>query len=329
MTYPAPLLAIVVPCYCEEAVLGETTRRLTHVLDRLADAGDIDGRSFIYFVNDGSTDGTWPLIDRLHRENRRVNGLNLAANVGHQSALLAGLEAVVDRADALVSIDADLQDSPEVIADMVKAYRNGADVVYGVRRSREKDRWFKRTTALAFYRLMNAICKGMIYNHADFRLMSKRAVRQLCRYRERNLFLRGIVPLLGYQTAKVYYDREVRFAGESKYPFRRMVNFAIDGITSFSALPVRIVFVLGCLFNIVALIAAAFALYSWIRGTLVEGWFSLFLSIWFVGGCVLMSLGVIGEYVGKIYIEVKSRPRYNVERELFHGDSGTQGAKQS
>lgn len=323
----APLLGIVVPCYCEEAVLGETVRRLTLLLDRLAAAGDVDGRSFILLVNDGSTDRTWPVIEELHGSNGRVNGLCLAANVGHQAALLAGLEAAGPRADAVVSIDADLQDDPEAIAGMVAAYRDGADVVYGVRRSRERDSWFKRTTAVAFYRLMDALGVNTVYNHADFRLMSRRAIRQLCRYRERNLFLRGIVPLLGYRTAKVYYDRAVRFAGKSKYPVLRMVNFAIDGITSFSAWPVRVVFALGCLFNIIALVAAAFALHSWLRGTLVEGWASLFLSVWFVGGCVLMSLGVIGEYVGKIYIEVKDRPRYNVEQELFHGGGAAQEKK--
>lgn len=322
-----PLLAIVVPCYCEEAVVEETARRLTAVVDRLVASGDADARSHILFVNDGSTDRTWALIEQLHRQNRRVDGLNLAANVGHQAALLAGLDVAAGRSDAVVSIDADLQDDPDVIPQMVAAYRAGADVVFGVRRSRATDSRFKRVTALAFYRLMNALGTPTVYNHADFRLLSRRAARQLCRYRERNLFLRGIVPLIGYPSAKVYYDRAERFAGESKYPLRRMVNFAIDGVTSFSVRPVRFVFALGCVFVLIALVAAGFVLWSWMKGTLVQGWASLFLSVWFVGGCVLMALGVIGEYIGKIYIEVKDRPRYNVERTLFHDEEDTRREK--
>lgn len=322
-----PLLAIVVPCYCEEAVVEETARRLTAVVDRLVASGDADARSHILFVNDGSTDCTWALIEQLHRQNRRVDGLNLAANVGHQAALLAGLDVAAGRSDAVVSIDADLQDDPDVIPQMVAAYRAGADVVFGVRRSRTTDSRFKRVTALAFYRLMNALGTPTVYNHADFRLLSRRAARQLCRYRERNLFLRGIVPLIGYPSAKVYYDRAERFAGESKYPLRRMVNFAIDGITSFSVRPVRFVFALGCVFVLIALVAAGFVLWSWMKGTLVQGWASLFLSMWFIGGCVLMALGVIGEYIGKIYIEVKDRPRYNVERTLFHDEEDTRREK--
>lgn len=322
-----PLLAIVVPCYCEEAVVEETARRLTAVVDRLVASGDADARSHILFVNDGSTDRTWALIEQLHRQNRRVDGLNLAANVGHQAALLAGLDVAAGRSDAVVSIDADLQDDPDVIPQMVAAYRTGADVVFGVRRSRTTDSRFKRVTALAFYRLMNALGTPTVYNHADFRLLSRRAARQLCRYHERNLFLRGIVPLIGYPSAKVYYDRAERFAGESKYPLRRMVNFAIDGITSFSVRPVRFVFALGCVFVLIALVAAGFVLWSWMKGTLVQGWASLFLSMWFIGGCVLMALGVIGEYIGKIYIEVKDRPRYNVERTLFHDEEDTRREK--
>lgn len=322
-----PLLAIVVPCYCEEAVVEETARRLTAVVDRLVASGDADARSHILFVNDGSTDRTWALIEQLHRQNRRVDGLNLAANVGHQAALLAGLDVAAGRSDAVVSIDADLQDDPDVIPQMVAAYRAGADVVFGVRRSRTTDSRFKRVTALAFYRLMNALGTPTVYNHADFRLLSRRAAKQLCRYRERNLFLRGIVPLIGYPSAKVYYDRAERFAGESKYPLRRMVNFAIDGVTSFSVRPVRFVFALGCVFVLIALVAAGFVLWSWMKGTLVQGWASLFLSMWFIGGCVLMALGVIGEYIGKIYIEVKDRPRYNVERTLFHDEEDTRREK--
>lgn len=318
-----PLLAIVVPCYCEEAVVEETARRLTAVVDRLVASGDADARSHILFVNDGSTDRTWALIEQLHRQNRRVDGLNLAANVGHQAALLAGLDVAAGRSDAVVSIDADLQDDPDVIPQMVAAYRAGADVVFGVRRSRATDSRFKRVTALAFYRLMNALGTPTVYNHADFRLLSRRAVQALVSFPERNLFLRGLVPLVGYPSAMVWYDRHERFAGQSKYPLKKMLSFAIDGITSFSTRPLRYITYLGLLFVLISIATITYALFSYMNHDVMPGWTSLLVSVWFVGGSVLLACGIIGEYVGKMYKEVKRRPHYFVEKEVGERCSNT------
>ena len=313
---PADVLAVVVPCYKEVAVLEETTRRLGTLLKQLTDSGKVDSGSFVLYVNDGSTDGTWELITRLHEANCFVRGVNLAANVGHQNALVAGLSVAKEWADILVTIDADLQDDVEAIRAMVDRYHEGSDIVYGVRSSRETDTWFKRNTALAFYRLMRSWGVRSVYNHADFRLMSRRAVEQLLCYIERNLFLRGMVPLLGYHTAKVYYVRAERFAGESKYPLGKMLNFAVDGITSFSVKPVRMVLFIGLCFLLIALGTLIYVLISYFRGNVLPGWSSLMLSLWFCSGCVLVAIGIIGEYIGKIYIEVKDRPRYNIERIL-------------
>lgn len=313
---PADVLAVVVPCYKEVAVLEETTRRLGTLLKQLTDSGKVGSGSFVLYVNDGSTDGTWELIARLHEANSFVRGVNLAANVGHQNALVAGLSVAKEWADILVTIDADLQDDVEAIRAMVDRYHEGFDIVYGVRSSRETDTWFKRNTALAFYRLMKSWGVRSVYNHADFRLMSRRAVEQLLCYRERNLFLRGMVPLLGYHTAKVYYVRAERFAGESKYPLGKMLNFAVDGITSFSVKPVRMVLFIGLCFLLIALGTLIYVLISYFRGNVLPGWSSLMLSLWFCSGCVLVAIGIIGEYIGKIYIEVKDRPRYNIERIL-------------
>ena len=249
----APVLAIVVPCYKEEAVLHETHKRLSQLLDRLTTEERISPKSYILYVNDGSTDRTWEIIKEFYKNTSYACGLNLAGNVGHQNALMAGLNAVKERCDAAISIDADLQDDVNVIPEMVERYMEGNDIVYGVRRERKTDTFFKRTTALAFYRLMKTMGAKSVYNHADYRLMSSRAIQQLCRFRERNLYLRGLVPLIGYQTACVYYNRDKRFAGESKYPFKKMLNFAIDGITSFSVKPVRMIFWLGCIFLLIAL----------------------------------------------------------------------------
>lgn len=310
------VLAIVVPCYKEEAVLGETNRRLTALLDRLTAVGKVATASYVLYVNDGSTDRTWEMIAAMHKADRRVHGVNLAANVGHQNALVAGLTVAKSSADIMVTIDADLQDDVEAMEQMIDRYRDGADIVYGVRSSRRSDTWFKRTTAQAFYRLMRAWGVHAVYNHADYRLMSRRAVEQLLCYRERNLFLRGMVPLIGYGTACVYYERAQRFAGESKYPLSKMVNFAADGITSFSVKPVRMVLTLGLLFLLVSLGILVYVLASYIRGDARPGWSSLMLSLWFCSGCVLTGLGIIGEYIGKIYIEVKDRPRFNIESTL-------------
>ena len=313
----APVLAIVVPCYKEEAVLHETHKRLSQLLDRLATKERISPKSYILYVNDGSTDRTWEIIKEFYKNTSYACGLNLAGNVGHQNALMAGLNAVKERCDAAISIDADLQDDVNVIPEMVERYMEGTDIVYGVRRERKTDTFFKRTTALAFYRLMKTMGAKSVYNHADYRLMSSRAIQQLCRFRERNLYLRGLVPLIGYQTACVYYNRDKRFAGESKYPFKKMLNFAIDGITSFSVKPVRMIFWLGCIFLLIALCVTIWTLRAYFLHDTVPGWSSLMISLWLVGGTILVSLGIVGEYIGKIYIEVKDRPRYNEEELLL------------
>ncbi|WP_195547101.1 glycosyltransferase family 2 protein [Bacteroides intestinalis] len=313
----APVLAIVVPCYKEESVLHETHKRLSQLLDRLITEERISSKSYILYVNDGSTDHTWKIIKEFYKNTSYACGLNLAGNVGHQNALMAGLNTVKERCDAAISIDADLQDDVNVIPEMIERYMEGNDIVYGVRRERKTDTFFKRTTALAFYRLMKTMGAKSVYNHADYRLMSSRAIQQLCRFRERNLYLRGLVPLIGYQTACVYYNRDKRFAGESKYPFKKMLNFAIDGITSFSVKPVRMIFWLGCIFLLIALCVTIWTLRAYFLHDTVPGWSSLMISLWLVGGTILVSLGIVGEYIGKIYIEVKDRPRYNEEELLL------------
>ncbi len=315
-----PCLAIVVPCYKEEAVLHETHKRLSQLLDHLIEEKQIASDSYILYVNDGSTDQTWPIIQDLYQHESYACGLNLAGNVGHQNALMAGLELVKDHCDIAVSIDADLQDDILVIPEMVCRYQEGYDIVYGVRKERKTDTWFKRETAQAFYRLMNMMGVKTVYNHADYRLMSKRALQQLARFRERNLFLRGLVPLIGYQTTCVYYNRSKRLAGESKYPLKKMLDFAIDGITSFSVKPVRMIFWLGCVFILVGIGVTIWTLYTHYIHDTVPGWASLIISIWVVGGFILAALGIVGEYIGKIYIEVKDRPRYNIEKTLMRKD---------
>lgn len=311
-----PVLSIVVPCYKEETVLHEITKRLSSLLDRLIEKECIKQTSYLLYVNDGSTDNTWAVIKDLHQSNNFVKGVNLAGNVGHQNALLAGLNVAFPHSDIIVTIDADLQDDVEVIANMVDKYKEGYDIVYGVRKERKTDTWFKRNSAQAFYRVMDKMGVKSINNHADFRLMSKRAVEFLCQFPERNLFLRGMVPLIGYKTDCVYYDRAERFAGESKYPLRKMVGFAIDGITSFSTKPIRLCFYIGLLFMLFAFVIGIWAVYRYVIGDTVMGWTSLFLSMWFIGGCLMMAIGVVGEYIGKIYIETKQRPRYNIEQIL-------------
>lgn len=309
-------LITVVPCYNEEAVLNDTHEKLFTIYVQMINEGLIATNSKILYVDDGSKDRTWQIIEQLTNDGKYASGIKLAHNVGHQNALFAGLTEAKEQGDIILSIDADLQDDIHAIPEMVKEYLNGIDIVYGVRNKRTTDTWFKRTTAIAFYKLMHWLGVNTIYNHADFRLMSKRAVFQLCLYKERNLFLRGIVPLVGYKSAKVYYDRSERLAGDSKYPLTKMLNFAIDGITSFSVKPVRMVFGLGLLFLLIALAIFIYVLYSAITHSIVPGWASIILSIWFVGACVLMGLGIVGEYIGKIYIEVKNRPRYNIEKQL-------------
>ena len=304
--------AIVVPCYNEEAVLAETTSRLLEVMQRVAEKhADLQGR--IVYVDDGSCDGTWPLIGSLSKQHPQVMGLKLAHNAGHQHALWAGLEWAAAHVDAAISIDADLQDDVNVIPEMIDLFLGGKDIVYGVRRDRPTDTWFKRTTALAFYKLMSKLGGDIVYNHADYRLMSRRTLAALMTYGERNLFLRGMVRTLGFPQAMVYYDRGERFAGESKYPLRKMLAFAIDGITSFSVRPLRLISIVGLSFMLVALAVIVYGLVAWLCGRTIQGWTSLLVSLWFIGGAILVALGVIGEYVGKIYAEVKRRPRYFIE----------------
>lgn len=308
-------LNIVVPCYNEEAVLQETTKQLSLIIDALIKKGKISDCSIVY-VDDGSHDTTWVLIEQLQAENKYVHGLKLAHNVGHQHALWAGLEYSADKCDAVVSIDADLQDDVSVIEQMIDEYMNGCDVVFGVRKERKTDTVFKRTTALAFYKLMQKMGVDIVYNHADFRLTSQRATQELMQYPERNMFVRGMVKLLGYKSSEVYYDRKERFAGESKYPIKKMINFALDGITSFSVQPLRIITSFGFIVMILSIVAALYALISYMCGSVVAGWTSMLISLWFIGGAILLSIGVLGEYIGKIYKETKRRPRYHIEKTI-------------
>ena len=311
-------LAIVVPCYNEEEVLAESARRLSIVLQKMISENKISKDSYILFVNDGSKDKTWSMIQEEHKKNELVWGLNLAGNVGHQNALLAGLMTAKKSADAIVSIDADLQDDENVIIEMVDKFLEGKDIVYGVRNNRDTDSIFKRTTALGFYKVMQMMGVKSVYNHADFRLMSKRAVEHLEEFEERNIFLRGMVPLIGYETDCVYYKRAERMAGESKYPLKKMLSFAWDGITSFSIKPITLIGTLGGIITFLSLVAAVYFMLAFVKGSVVPGWSSLFVSIWFFGGVQLLSIGIIGQYIGKIYVEVKRRPRYNIERVLAH-----------
>ena len=308
-------LNIVVPCYNEEAVLQETTKQLSLMIDTLIEKGKISDCSIVY-VDDGSHDTTWALIEQLQTENKYVHGLKLAHNVGHQHALWAGLEYSADKCDAVVSIDADLQDDIFVIGQMIDEYKNGCDVVFGVRKERKTDTLFKRSSALAFYKLMQKMGVDIVYNHADFRLTSQRATQELMLYPERNMFVRGMVKLLGYKTAELYYDRKERFAGESKYPLKKMINFALEGITSFSVQPLRVITSLGFIVMILSVVAALYALISYMCGSVVAGWTSMLISLWFIGGAILLSIGVLGEYIGKIYKETKRRPRYHIEKTI-------------
>lgn len=314
-------LFIVVPCYNEEEVLHETNRRLAALLESLEKEGSIRAGSILY-VDDGSHDRTWKLVEEFAASGSPVKGLKLAHNVGHQQALWAGLEYAAAHADAVVSIDADLQDNVESIREMVDYFNKGIDIVYGVRRERRTDSFFKKTTAQLFYRLMSNLGGEIVYNHADFRLMSRRAVEALMSYPERNLFLRGMVCSMGFPSAVVYYDREKRFAGESKYPFSKMLSFAVDGITSFSVRPLRYIVLLGLLFILISIVAIIYGFLSYLEGDTIPGWTSLLVSIWFIGGMVTTAIGIIGEYVGKIYKEVKRRPRYFVEKVAGIGKAG-------
>ena len=317
-------LYLVIPCYNEEEVLSETSKRLLEKITKMMNKELINKESKILFVNDGSKDSTWSIIEKLHDENPIFSGVNLSRNKGHQNALLAGLMTAKEYADVTISLDADLQDDIEVLDKFVEEYYGGSDVVYGIRSSRETDTFFKRTTALAFYKFMNTLGVDVMYNHADYRLMSKRALDGLSQFKEVNLFLRGIVPLIGYKYSVVEYERHERFAGESKYPLKKMLAFALDGITSFSIKPIRIITGMGFFIFLISPLVLVYTLVMKFTDRTVSGWTSLTASIWMIGGIQLLSLGVIGEYVGKIYNETKARPRFIIEDKLISSDNQEQ-----
>ena len=315
-------LYIVVPCYNEQEVLPETSKRLKAKLEQLITAGKISEKSRVLFVNDGSKDRTWEIISALHQQSPLFCGVDLTRNRGHQNALLAGLMTAKDKADAVISMDADLQDDVEAVDQMVDKFLEGVDIVYGVRSSRKKDSFFKRTTAEGFYRVMNFMGAETVFNHADYRLMSRRALEGLAQFREVNLFLRGIVPMIGYRTGTVEYERGERFAGESKYPLKKMLSFAMEGITSLSVKPIRYITGLGFLIFAVSILMLIYSIVRWATGATIIGWASVICSVWAIGGLILLSLGVIGEYIGKIYLETKGRPRFLLREVLedAHGE---------
>ena len=310
------VLYIVVPCYNEEEVLPETSRRLKEKMEALVAAGTVSGGSRILFVNDGSRDRTWEIISALHAADPVFSGVDLTRNRGHQNALLAGLMTAKDRCDMAISMDADLQDDVDAVDKMIEEYHAGCDIVYGVRSSRKKDTFFKRFTAEGFYRVMNLLGAETVFNHADYRLMSRRALEGLSQFKEANLFLRGMVPMIGYRSGTVEYERGERFAGESKYPLKKMLAFAMEGITSLSVKPLRMITGLGALIFLIAAVMLAYSVYRWAVGDTVLGWASLMCSVWAIGGLILLSLGVIGEYIGKIYLETKGRPRFLIREVL-------------
>ena len=311
-------LAIVVPCYNEEEVLETTNEELVRVLKDLIDKNKVSDDSYIMYVNDGSKDSTWDKILEAYNDTKLVRGLNLAGNKGHQNALYAGLMYAKEDADISISIDADLQDDTKVIEEMVDKYNQGIDIVYGVRNDRSSDSFFKRFTAQSFYRVMNMLGAKSVYNHADFRLMSKRAMDELALYKETHLFLRGIMPELGFKTDRVYYSRKERMAGESKYPLKKMLSFAFNGITSFSVKLLTMILWLGFAAIFISFAAIIYSLIRHFQGATITGWTSLFAYIWFIGGVQLICVGVIGQYVGKTFMEVKERPRYYIESYKDH-----------
>lgn len=311
-----PTIGVVSPCYNEEKVLHEATLQLNNILQKLVSKGLISDKSFAVFVDDGSKDKTWAVIEECVEKNAFIKGLKLAGNVGHQKALLAGLITYKDEADALISIDADLQDDVNVIEEMIIKFISGVDVVYGVRKERKTDTFFKRNTALLFYKIMLKMRVNIILNHADYRLCSNRVLNALSEFNEVNLFLRGIIPSIGFSNDVVYYDRLERFAGESKYPFRKMAAFAWNGVTSFSNYPLKLVTIIGFFIFIICLFMSGYALLAMFNGHLVPGWLSTVLPMYFLGGIQLFCFGIIGEYIGKIYSEVKARPRYFIDKKI-------------
>lgn len=311
------LLTIVVPCYNEEEVLPETVKELGKVLENLIDQQKISKQSKILFIDDGSKDQTWKSIRRFESQFNYVTGIKFSRNFGHQNALVAGLTMAVNYSDVMITIDADLQDDVNAIYKMVAKYHEGKDIVYGVRDNRDTDTVFKRKTALSFYKLMKKLGVEMVPNAADYRLMSKRAVETLLQFKERNLFLRGMVPMVGFPSSKVFYSRKERFAGESKYPLRKMVKFAIDGITSFSTAPIKLIMGLGIMVVIVGVILLVYTLIQHSLGHVVAGWSSMMVSLWVLGGVQLICISMVGEYIGKIYSEVKERPRFTIEEDDY------------
>ena len=307
------ILYLVIPCYNEEAVLPETSKRLKFIMENMIKSEKISSESRIIMVNDGSHDKTWEIISKLHDEDKMFGGIKLSRNKGHQNALLAGLMYAKDHCDMAISLDADLQDDINAIEKMVDEYHKGNEIVYGVRSSRKTDTFFKRTTAEGFYKFMQILGVDIVNNHADYRLMSKNALEALSEYKEVNLFLRGIVPLIGFNSSVVTYERNERFAGESKYPLKKMMSFAFDGITSFSVKPIRFITLLGFIILACSFIGLIWLLILKLSGKTVQGWTTLMGSVWFIGGIQIFALGIIGEYVGKIYKEVKARPRYTIE----------------
>lgn len=311
-----PTVYFVIPCYNEQEVLEETVKRLTAKMDSMRERGLAGDKSRILLVNDGSEDKTWEIITRLHEENGYVEGVKLAHNRGHQNALFCGLMTAMPLCDCAISLDADLQDDVDALDKFVEKFLEGCDVVYGVRNKRDTDTWFKRTTAEGYYKILHLLGVDVVFNHADYRLMSRRALEALSEYKEVNLFLRGMVPLIGYKSDYVYYDRHERFAGESKYPLKKMIALALDGITSFSVKPLKLISNFGVIVSILSVFGLLYALISYFAGWAVSGWTAIVCSIWLLGGLQMLCLGVVGGYVGKIYSEVKARPRYRVEEFL-------------
>lgn len=309
-------LYVVIPCYNEEEVLEETTKRLKEKLNKLIKDKKISNKSRVMYVNDGSKDNTWKIIKEINKKESLFTGITLSRNRGHQNALLAGLMTAKTRADVVISMDADLQDDINAIDEMIDKYNNGCDIVYGVRSSRKKDTWFKKTTAQGFYKFMRFMGVDVVYNHADYRLTSKRVLDEFENFKEVNLFLRGMFPLVGYSSDVVYYERAERFAGESKYPLKKMLNFAWDGITSFSVRPIRMVLNVGIMIFVVSLLVLLYCLIVKLLGKTVEGWTFIVGSIWLVSGVQMLSVGIIGEYIGKIYSETKARPRFIISENL-------------
>lgn len=311
-----PILYVVIPCYNEEEVLAETTKQLKKKMEDLIKRKEISDDSRVMYVNDGSKDKTWELIKKINKKEKLFTGITLSRNRGHQNALLGGLMTAKNYADVIISMDADLQDDINAIDEMIKKYKEGNDIVYGVRSARKKDTFFKRVTAEGFYKFMKVLGVDCVYNHADYRLTSKRVLEEFSNFKEVNLFLRGMFPLVGFKSDIVYYERNERFAGESKYPLKKMLNFAWDGITSFSVKPLRFICIIGFLILFISICIMIYSLIRYLMGNTVSGWTFLSISIWFIGGLQMISIGIIGEYVGKMYSETKARPRFIIAENL-------------